>query len=45
MNFYFNNNYELDYIDFHCFVEGEFQHDVAQEDIIHYLENKECLGK
>ena len=45
MKFYFDKNYGLDYIDFHCFVKGEFQHDVAQEDILHYLENKECLVK
>ena len=45
MNLHFDNNYEFDYLVFHCFVKGEFQHDVAQEDIIHYLENKDCLGK
>jgi len=39
MNLYFDENYELDYIDFFCYVGSEFKHEVPQEDILHYLQN------
>jgi len=42
MNLYFDENYELDYIDFHCYVEQEHQDDVAQTFILKYLEKYTC---
>ncbi len=42
MNLYFDENYNLDHNNFHCYVERELQHEVAQEDIINYLQNYEC---
>ena len=42
MNLYFDENYELDYIDFHCYVEREHQTEVAQSFILKYLEKYDC---
>jgi hypothetical protein len=42
MNFYFNENYELDYIDLHCYFQREHQTEVAQSFILNYLENYDC---
>ncbi len=45
MNQYFDENHEPDYIDFFCYVGGEFKHEVPQEDILHYLQNYDCEKK
>ena len=42
MNLYFDENYELDYIQFHCYVGKELQTDVAETFILKYLENYDC---
>jgi hypothetical protein len=42
MNFYFDQNYELDYIDFNCYVDREPQTEVAEHFILKYLEEYDC---
>ena len=42
MKIFFDENYRQNYIDFHCYKDRILQHEVAQEDIVHYLKNKEC---
>lgn len=42
MKLYFDENFNLDYIDFHCYHEKTLLYEVPEEDIIHYLENNEC---
>jgi len=42
MNLYFDKNYELDYIQFHCYVGRELQDDVAQTFILRYLKDYDC---
>lgn len=42
MNLYFDENYELDHIDFHCYFQKEHQFELAQEDIATSLEKYEC---
>lgn len=42
MNLFFNENYELDHIDFHCYFQREHQFELAQEDITTSLEKYEC---
>lgn len=45
MNFFLDDDYKLDYIEFHCFVGREHQTQVAQEDILNYLKNYDCGKK
>jgi hypothetical protein len=42
MNLYFDENYELDHIQFHCYVGRELQNDVAETFILRYLEKYDC---
>ncbi len=42
MNMYFDENYELDHIDFHCYFQKEHQFEMAQEDIVSKLEKYGC---
>jgi len=42
MNIFFDKNYELDHIDFHCYFQREHQFELAQEDIATKLEKYEC---
>jgi len=42
MNLYFDESYDLTHMEFYCFVEGKLQHEVAQEDILNYLQNFHC---
>ena len=42
MNLYFDENYELDYIDFNCYVDREPQTEVAEHFILKYLEEYDC---
>jgi len=42
MNLYFDENYNLDYIDFHCYFDREHQFELAQEDIATKLKKYEC---
>jgi len=43
MNLYFDESYDLTHMEFYCFVEGKLQHEVAQEDILNYLQNFHCM--
>jgi len=42
MNLHFDESYDLTHMEFYCFVEGKLQHEVAQEDILNYLQNYHC---
>lgn len=42
MDLYFDENYDLEYINFHCYVGEQHKTEVAQEDILSYLEKYEC---
>jgi len=42
MNLYFDENYDLKDIDFHCYVARQHKTEVAQEDILSYLKKYEC---
>jgi hypothetical protein len=42
MNLFFDENYELDHIDFHCYFQREHQFEFPQEDITSKLEKYEC---
>lgn len=43
MNLYFDESYELTHLRLYCYIGGEFQYEIAQEDILHYLQNYHCL--
>jgi len=43
MNLYFDESYELTHLRLNCYIGGEFQSEIAQEDILHYLKNYHCL--
>jgi len=43
MNMYFDENYDLTHMQFFCYVGGVLQTEVAQEDIVSYLEKYTCL--
>ena len=42
MNLYFDENNELEHLNFHCYHQREHQVEVAQEDIVSFLENNDC---
>ncbi len=42
MNMYFDGNYDLTHMKFYCYVGDKLQHEVAQEDILNYLQNFHC---
>jgi hypothetical protein len=42
MNLFFDKNDELDHIDFHCYFQSTHLVEVAQEDIVYHLENRDC---
>ena len=42
MNLYFDENYDLTHMKFYCYVGGELQTEVAQEDIVSYLQKYHC---
>ena len=42
MKMYFDDNYELDYINFHCYFNKEHQTEVPETFILKYLEKFEC---
>ena len=42
MNLFFDKNYELDPIDFHCYYKRTHLVEIAQEDIVYFLENRDC---
>lgn len=42
MNIFFDENYELDHIDFHCYYKREHQFEFPQEDIASKIEKYEC---
>jgi len=42
MNFYFDQNYDLDYIDFHCYYQNEHQFEFPQEDIATKIARYDC---
>ncbi|MCH9657652.1 hypothetical protein K0U27_02970 [archaeon] len=43
MNLYFNDLYDLTYMEFYCWIGDELRHEVAQEDVLSYLENRICM--
>jgi len=43
MNLYFDESYELTHLRLNCYIGGEFQYEIAQEDILHYVQNYHCL--
>ena len=43
MNLYFDKTYELDHIDFHCYYQRTHLVEVSQEDIVYFLENRDCV--
>ena len=43
MNLYFDDSYDLTHMKFYCFVGGNLQHEVAQEDILNYLQKYHCM--
>jgi len=43
MNLYFDESYDLTHMEFYCYVGGKLQHEVAQEDILNYLQNYHCM--
>jgi len=43
MNLYFDESYELKNLRLYCYIDGELQHEIAQEDILNYLKNYHCL--
>jgi len=42
MKIYFDENYELDYIDMKCYVNRELQNDIPETFILKYLQKYEC---
>ena len=42
MNLFFEENYELHHIDFHCYYQNTHLVEIAQEDIVYHLENRDC---
>jgi hypothetical protein len=42
MNLYFDDSYDLTHMQFYCYDGGKLQHEVAQEDILDYLQNYHC---
>jgi hypothetical protein len=42
MNLYFDDRYDLTHMQFYCYDGGKLQHEVAQEDILDYLQNYHC---
>ena len=42
MKLFFDENYELDHIDFHCYFQREHQNDVPESFILRYLKDFEC---
>jgi plastocyanin len=42
MKLYFDEKYELDHIDFHCYFQREHQNDVPERFILTYLKDFEC---
>ena len=45
MNLHYDEKNELTYMRFYCFDDKGMQYEVSQEDILHYLENNDCLPK
>ena len=43
MNLHYDGKNELTHMRFYCFDDRGVQYEVAQEDILHYLKNKNCL--
>ena len=44
MNLYYNQNNENTHMRFYCFNDNNVQYEVAQEDILHYLKNNDCVS-
>ena len=42
MDIYFDKNYELDHIDFHCYFQQEHQYELPQEDIASKISRFDC---
>lgn len=42
MNLFFDENYDLDHMDFHCYYQNEHQFEFPQEDIVSKLEKYDC---
>jgi len=42
MNLYFDENYDLTHMRFYCYVGGQLQHEVPQEDIVSHLQKYHC---
>ena len=42
MNLYFDKNYDLDYMDFHCYYQNEHQYEIPQEDIASKIAEYDC---
>jgi uncharacterized protein YneR len=42
MNLYFDETNEIDHIDFHCYFQKEHLVEIAQEDIVYFLDNRDC---
>ena len=45
MNLHYDEKNELTHMRFYCFDDRGVQYEVSQEDILHYLQNKDCLPK
>ena len=45
MNLHYDEKNELTHMRFYCFDDRGVQYEVAQEDILHYLENNDCAKK
>ena len=43
MDLHYDEKNELTHMRFYCFDDGDVQYEVAQEDILHHLENKDCI--
>ena len=45
MNLHYDEKNKLTHMRFYCFDDRGVQYEVSQEDILHYLENKDCMPK
>lgn len=43
MNLHYGNDDAFTHMSFYCFNEGSVQYEVSQEDILHHLENNDCI--
>ena len=44
MNIHFDDSYEITHLKFYCWTGNELHREVAQEDVLGYLENQYCMA-